>query len=960
MKKALLLTFIALVAAIGAWGQGADNTGVRKRVNKNVYEGSAGTKGITSADQLVDGHYYVLHSAGDRTMFDRAYNAGPTTAQSIDTNESADANTNQQPQEVWILEKEGNYFYLRNAYTFQYIHTITGTGYLYTTPYKENAALFNIEANKTSLLYGLNFYLSDTKNTTTTYYLDNNTVGVFGNAKKTGLGSADVWYFYDVTDNLNKDNTIDQYLVKRTFKYEGTAFKDVAERSDEIWVDKDTKLQSPIFWGLYNKSTTANGEEQSDDNGTFTIEKPSTMVYTYEDNPNEDFPFSVSTDEKPRWYVVISRNLVATSRVNVLSDGTTISGKDIVTKRDDMCGDNTLKWAFRGDPINGFYMWNKNADSSKPLTIEYNTDADRLLNSVKATVGGNRLTPFFVEKHGLNKTTFSLRFDDKVANVTNYGDGVYLAKNTGEYSYRSWTVTPQTGQASAGYWYAFRFLPIDTLYSNEYKNKDYVGGIPSDEQYNKVREDLFKAIDECSIDKWITTLDNLPKVDWEMGAYYWIRSAYEKYNDPLSDYENETAVYVWENTLDDFKKSDTEGFKGQPCMEQLDRSKVKFLWQANKLPKRLGANEFSETETTIGMRAANYNHYFSQCGISTEYWNYAPVNDTVIDGKNIRNGIMPDDLGRAQWRVIFNRKGVSTNENDKNALQFGSTLYYTTRGPILETDYWNQVISRRAYTRLLNYLPSGRDRNATDCWYFQKANAIEVIVKPKKGYTTFMYPFAVKVPEYVDCWIPVTGQGDDVLSSVRLVVTEVTPGSVIPAGTPVICIADPGSYDFPIITEGKYLITDNKQFGEISDQYVVKGTTMGENKDGGYYLLSDGYGNGEVLVRDDNVMKWPQGLVWKKTKNPLVGSILAIPQNKIYIPAGVVPDKQAEAKEFFGDMDFDEPGDKITSGIDSVTNNSDKTKAPTDVYYNLDGTRATKLESGKVYINSNGKKYFIF
>lgn len=932
MRKILLLTVVALLTAAGAWAQDT-----RTRVTKNVTNPGE-SSALADATAIADGNFYLLvqrWGSENYEVYDHAFDVQPQSSTETSErrvmayNKGIYTNLNQ-PNDVWILEMVDaikKTFRLRNAYTYQYMHKLSETaGSLYTTPVVADAAVFQLTATGTTRRFRL---LDTTTNLNLRRQGANS--GYYGTKETYNYSYYVEFNLVDVTNTLGTQTT--QYKVTRTFKYNGENFKGAADRTDEIWVDADADLQAPEIYGLYNESTTAGGVLQDNANGTYKVTGPVSIVYTYEDNPNEPFPFTTFSTTSPRWYAVIARNIASNTRSNmVLNSKNEVYNQALVSDRNTLATTPTLKWAFQGDPINGFYMWNQSGTVDNKLKPVINSDADRILHAVNVTVGNSDLTPFFIEKNSTTARTFSIRFDDKVNNVVNNGDGVYLAKNTGVsagngVAFRSWFLNQTYGNKQT--WSAFQFVAIDTLYSNEYKNKDYVGGLLDDKTYNDVRTELIKAIDNNDVSTWENQLDNLPKIGWELGAYYWVRSAYSAYNDVMSDFDNETGVYVWENKTSDLKNG---GYTGQPCLNLLDKSQVKYLWQATTLPLRTGRTTFDDSQTTIALRAANLNKYLSQCGATSGgFYNYVP-----LDPKDTyRNGFFADDLKRAQWKVRFNRVGVNSESNDE-ALRLG------------DAGDANDVIAGKTYDQLTKATTNSTDRGTNFTWYFQKARYIEVNI-PSRGFTTAYYPFAVTIPEYVDVWVPQT-TGTAVQTD-RLEVISVANGETVKAGTPMIIIGDEGSYEFNINTGTGYLVTDNDK---IDDQgNGVKGTTMAIDQSEIFWLGNGRKAQGTVTVRNDNVQVWPDGLVWKTRK-----ASTTIPQNKVYILKSSANSTTSSAASFFGDkFDFD-LGD-TTTGIDSVTDNNTDANAPTDIYYNLDGTRATKLEKGKVYVNSNGKKYFI-
>ncbi|MBO5705891.1 MAG: M60 family metallopeptidase [Bacteroidaceae bacterium] len=232
----------------------------------------------------------------------------------------------------------------------------------------------------------------------------------------------------------------------------------------------------------------------------------------------------------------------------------------------------------------------------------------------------------------------------------------------------------------------------------------------------------------------------------------------------------------------------------------------------------------------------------------------------------------------------------------------------------------NQYVN--AYNETKTGLWSGGASEANNIWRIEQVKSVTVNI-PAAGYYSGCYPFALELPHGLKAYViaeTATMEYDG--TSYDYAVLDLIEGNIVPAYMPVIYAG----------TSGNHTVT-------LKPDFDLTLTTA--NKLHGTTLKKTGFAKGGALVNIYDTEK-------AGTK-AYIGSWYSqtdVPVNSAYLLKSEVDGK---SRFYLQTRD-------VLTGIGDIK--EDATGAG-EVFYELDGKRASKLQNGRVYVTSNGKTILI-
>ena len=243
-------------------------------------------------------------------------------------------------------------------------------------------------------------------------------------------------------------------------------------------------------------------------------------------------------------------------------------------------------------------------------------------------------------------------------------------------------------------------------------------------------------------------------------------------------------------------------------------------------------------------------------------------------------------------------------DEDKNlyVLNVENTGHYLNAYSATETGFW-----------------SGGESDANNIWKVQEVKFITISV-PESGFVNYCIPFPVSLAAGLTAY---TISGHETLNyegvEYDYALLEAIPGNIVPANVPVIYGAEKGSYRLTFVPGNA---------SELTQKNILKGVGIKQRFDKSTILAS---------------FKTAEEAGTTSYITDATSTTVAV--NKCYI---LKEDVNNLSKLYLAEKN------SITS-IESPV--KDNMKA--NIFYNLDGTKATKLQSGKIYITSEGKKIMV-
>lgn len=224
-----------------------------------------------------------------------------------------------------------------------------------------------------------------------------------------------------------------------------------------------------------------------------------------------------------------------------------------------------------------------------------------------------------------------------------------------------------------------------------------------------------------------------------------------------------------------------------------------------------------------------------------------------------------------------------------------------------------------SYTNTNTGLWSGGSSDVNNIWKVEEVKTINLTIQ-NTGYYNACCPFAIEIPESIQAYVVgevvnATYEGEEF----SYAVLDKVSGNIVPARMPVILMANPGSYTATLIAEDSTPHTTPN---------ILKGST----------LKLTGLTKGTIMsVISASTDAGSTGMM-----KPTTGTTVAA--NRAYLL----------------NTDFNNAAQVYLQTRDVITDINDINATEKNVtYYELNGTRATKLQGGRIYITSTGKRILV-
>ena len=299
--------------------------------------------------------------------------------------------------------------------------------------------------------------------------------------------------------------------------------------------------------------------------------------------------------------------------------------------------------------------------------------------------------------------------------------------------------------------------------------------------------------------------------------------------------------------------------------------------------------------------SANFVWYIEKSDDGKTYL-YNPQSDSYFTGTS---NAKTTELCSKSKAPYFEAALVNESENTYTFNMNGSGQYINSYSPT-ETGLW-----------------SGGSSDANNIWKVTEVKTAEVSI-PTAGYYAGCYPFAVSLPEGMKAFVV----GETVKRTYEgveyqyLVLDEIE-GSVVPARMPVILTGTPSTkYNVTLLAE------DNTS---VATPNILKGTTLKLNG------ISKGTGIYAVSV---------SSVAATTAKMVVSTNSTSVPSNRAYL---FISDVDNASTVYLQTREW-------TTGVEDVLGEDSAKDA---VLYELNGTRADKLQKGRIYVTTDGKTILV-
>lgn len=218
-------------------------------------------------------------------------------------------------------------------------------------------------------------------------------------------------------------------------------------------------------------------------------------------------------------------------------------------------------------------------------------------------------------------------------------------------------------------------------------------------------------------------------------------------------------------------------------------------------------------------------------------------------------------------------------------------------------------------------LYGGGSGDANNIWTIEEVTTAELSI-PNAGYYMACYPFAIELPEGVEAnVVSATAKINYEGTDYQYLGLEKIEGNIVPANMPVVYVASPAKYTVKLIAEDNTAPTTPN---------ILKGTNLkltGITKGTGMYNASATDEAGATGMVKANA-----------TAN-------TIPANRAYL---LTTDVNGANQVYF-------QSSKLITAINEV----EATAYANLKFYELNGSRATSLQKGRIYVTSNGKTILV-
>ena len=224
-----------------------------------------------------------------------------------------------------------------------------------------------------------------------------------------------------------------------------------------------------------------------------------------------------------------------------------------------------------------------------------------------------------------------------------------------------------------------------------------------------------------------------------------------------------------------------------------------------------------------------------------------------------------------------------------------------------------------SHTNTITGLWSGGSSDVNNIWKVEEVKTINLTIQ-NTGYYNACCPFAIEIPESIQAYVVgevvnATYEGEEF----SYAVLDKVGGNIVPARMPVILMANPGSYTATLIAEDSTPHTTPN---------ILKGST----------LKLTGLTKGTIM----SVISASTDAGCTGMMKPTTGTTVAA--NRAYLL----------------NTDFNNAAQVYLQTRDVITDINDINATEKNVtYYELNGTRATKLQGGRIYITSTGKRILV-
>lgn len=277
---------------------------------------------------------------------------------------------------------------------------------------------------------------------------------------------------------------------------------------------------------------------------------------------------------------------------------------------------------------------------------------------------------------------------------------------------------------------------------------------------------------------------------------------------------------------------------------------------------------------------------------------YNPQSDSYFAGQSqAKTEKLVDKKNASSWSVVY-----SNEDNNTVTFEMEGSGQYINAYSATETGLWG-----------------GGAGDNNNIWTIEEVKSFNLSI-PASGCYNACFPVAVLVPEKVETYV--AGEFNTITvdgTSYSYVLLDKVEGDIVPARMPVIFVGNRGSYTLNFVPEDETpLTTPNMLHGAtLKVTGVTKGTLMNT-----------------ISLPDDTTVP-----VFKTS------TATTAPANRSYLLTTDV-DGATQVS-----LETEDP----TTGIDELKDSTSSDK----VFYNLNGTRAKKLQSGSVYITSDGKTILV-
>ncbi len=373
---------------------------------------------------------------------------------------------------------------------------------------------------------------------------------------------------------------------------------------------------------------------------------------------------------------------------------------------------------------------------------------------------------------------------------------------------------------------------------------------------------------------------------------------------PSSSEEADAAAYIMAVGYDGTRKKIYAKTNQQKGLETNKFYTITSVGKGNALSCGTGTSIDTKGKITWNLaRAAKSNSanfvWFLEKRDGKTYL-YNPQSNSYFTGtSNTKTTELCDKASAPYFEVACVDETKSTYTFNMNA----SSQYINSYGAT-ETGFWG-----------------GGASDANNIWTVEEVTTAELSI-PNAGYYMACYPFAIELPEGVEAnVVSATAKVNYEGTDYQYLALEKIEGNIVPANMPVVYVGSPAKYTV------KLLAGDNTA---PTTPNILKGTNLkltGITKGTGMYVASATDEAGATGMVKANA-----------TAN-------TIPVNRAYL---LTTDVNGAKQVYFQTSEY------VTS-----VNEIEATQSANQTFYELNGSHAKKLQGGRVYVTSTGKRILV-